>query len=144
MIEIIMTHVKSMTLCTMLVILALACPVTAGGTPALVKQTIDGGGATSAAGGFVLTGTIGQPDAGPVAMAGGFTLAGGFLAGSGPPCPAADLNGDCVVNGADLGLLLGAWGLCPKPCPPSCPADLNGDCEVFGADLGLLLGQWTG
>jgi hypothetical protein len=24
-----------------------------------------------------------------------------------------DLNGDAIVNGADLGLLLGAWGNCP-------------------------------
>lgn len=30
-----------------------------------------------------------------------------------PPSCTADLNGDGVVNGADLGLLLGAWGLCP-------------------------------
>ena len=51
----------------------------------------------------------------------------------------ADLNGDGVVDGADLGLLLGAWG----PCPPGgCPADLNGDGVVDGADLGLLLGAW--
>ena len=34
-------------------------------------------------------------------------------------CPASsqqactdDLNGDGIVNGADLGLLLGAWGAC--------------------------------
>ena len=27
------------------------------------------------------------------------------------PC-AADLNGDGQINGADLGLLLGAWGFC--------------------------------
>ena len=58
-------------------------------------------------------------------------------------CAAADLNGDCVVDGADLGILLGSWGLCLKPCPPGCPADFNGDCDVGGADLGLLLGQWT-
>jgi hypothetical protein len=48
-----------------------------------------------------------------------------------------DLTGDGVVDGADLGLLLGAWG----PCP-GCPADFNGDGAVDGADLGLLLGAW--
>jgi len=53
-----------------------------------------------------------------------------------PPCP-ADLNDDNVVNGADLGLLLGSWG----PCP-GCPADLNNDGIVNGADLGLMLGSW--
>ena len=53
-----------------------------------------------------------------------------------PPCP-ADLNGDGAVNGADLGLMLGAWGACP-----GCAADLNADGVVNGADLGLLLGSW--
>jgi len=53
-----------------------------------------------------------------------------------PACP-ADLNGDGAVNGADLGLMLGAWGACP-----GCAADLNADGVVNGADLGLLLGSW--
>ena len=49
-----------------------------------------------------------------------------------------DLDGDGDVDGADLGLLLSAWG----PCP-GCPADLNGNGVVDGADLGLLLTEWT-
>ena len=49
-----------------------------------------------------------------------------------------DVNGDGIVNGADLGLLLGAWG----PANGS-PYDLNHDGVVNGADLGLLLGCWT-
>jgi hypothetical protein len=52
----------------------------------------------------------------------------------------ADLDFNTVVNGADLGLILGAWG--PMPSPASI-IDLNGDAVVNGADLGLLLGQWT-
>lgn len=56
-------------------------------------------------------------------------------AGSVPgDCP-ADLNGDGQVGGADLGVLLGAWGV-----PGS--ADLTGDGTVDGADLGVLLGAW--
>jgi hypothetical protein len=52
----------------------------------------------------------------------------------GPPNP-ADLNGDGVVNGADLGMLLAAWGT---------PAgDLNGDGTTDGADLGVLLAAWS-
>ena len=47
-----------------------------------------------------------------------------------------DLNGDGVVNGADLGLMLAAWGT-------TGPGDLNGDGVVGGADLGLLLAAWT-
>jgi hypothetical protein len=51
-----------------------------------------------------------------------------------------DLNSDGVVGGADLGILLGAWGACPTS--GGCPADLNGDGIVGGADLGILLGAW--
>ncbi len=50
----------------------------------------------------------------------------------------ADLNGDGVVNGADLGLLLGSWNT-GDPL-----ADLNDDGIVDGADLGLLLAGWSG
>jgi hypothetical protein len=54
-------------------------------------------------------------------------------------CP-ADLNGDQVVNGADLGVLLGSWGV----TNPGGRGDLNGDGTVNGADLGILLGSWGG
>jgi hypothetical protein len=58
------------------------------------------------------------------------------------PAPAClgDLNDDGAVNGADLGLLLGAWGPCGGT--PPCLGDLNDDGAVNGADLGLLLGAW--
>ena len=47
-----------------------------------------------------------------------------------------DVNGDGTVNGADLGMLLSAWGT-SNPA-----ADLNGDGVVDGADLGLVLASW--
>ena len=50
----------------------------------------------------------------------------------------ADLNGDGLVDGADLGLMLAAWGSCS-----GCDADLNEDGLVNGADLGLLLAAWN-
>jgi len=53
-----------------------------------------------------------------------------------PPSP--DLNGDGIVNGGDLGMLLAAWGA----LPPGSPADLTADGVVDGADLGVLLSQW--
>ena len=53
------------------------------------------------------------------------------------PVSPADLNQNGVVNGADLGFMLAAWGSCAD-----CAADLNGDGEVNGADLGLLLAAW--
>jgi hypothetical protein len=51
----------------------------------------------------------------------------------------ADLNGDGVVNAADLAILLGAWG----PASPGTPADINGDGEVNAADLTILLSSWS-
>jgi hypothetical protein len=48
-----------------------------------------------------------------------------------------DLNCDLVVDGADLGVLLGAWDTDDEA------ADLNDDGTVDGGDLGLLLGEWT-
>jgi hypothetical protein len=53
--------------------------------------------------------------------------------------PTADLNGDGVVNGADLGLLLSAWGLTGT----GVTGDLNGDSVVDGADLGILISSWS-
>ncbi len=52
----------------------------------------------------------------------------------------ADVNGDCQVNAADLGVLLGSWGICPSG--GDCPTDFNGDGHVNAADLGVLLGAW--
>jgi hypothetical protein len=50
------------------------------------------------------------------------------------PSDPADFNGDGAVDGADLGLLLSAWG--------TPDGDLNGDGTTDGADLGLLLSAW--
>lgn len=52
-------------------------------------------------------------------------------------CCTADLNGDGLVNGADITILLGLWNVNFINV-----ADLNGDCAVNGADLAILLGQW--
>jgi len=54
------------------------------------------------------------------------------------PALLGDLDGDAQVNGADLGLLLGAWGTCS-----ACDADLDADGQVDGTDLGILLGSWS-
>ena len=50
-----------------------------------------------------------------------------------PACP-ADLNGDQVVNAADLATLMNNWGT------PA--ADLNGDATTSAADLSILLSSW--
>jgi hypothetical protein len=49
-----------------------------------------------------------------------------------------DFNGDGVVNGSDLGVLLGQFGVQNPQA-----GDLNHDGVVTGADIGLLLGAWT-
>ncbi len=53
----------------------------------------------------------------------------------------ADLNGDGLVDGTDLAILLGSWGGCGD-CE-QCPADLDGNCEVDGGDMATLLAAWT-
>lgn len=53
-------------------------------------------------------------------------------------CPAlcvADITGDGIVDGADLGELLSGWNL------PG-PTDINGDLTTNGADLGAMLAAW--
>lgn len=52
--------------------------------------------------------------------------------GGGSECP-LDLNGDGVIDGADLGLMLANWG-------GTGIGDV--DCDGDGADLGLLLAGW--
>ncbi len=54
-----------------------------------------------------------------------------------PISPSADLNGDGLVNGADLGMLLSAWGT------SNAAADLSGNGIVDGADLGMMLSAWN-
>ncbi|MDZ4829950.1 MAG: FG-GAP-like repeat-containing protein [Phycisphaerae bacterium] len=48
----------------------------------------------------------------------------------------ADLDGDGLVNAADLAILLGAWGTAG-------PGDLNGDGIVDASDLAVVLGAWS-
>ena len=50
----------------------------------------------------------------------------------------ADFDANGVVDGADLGQILGHWG---EAAPDF---DLTGDGHVDGADLGVVLGSWGG
>jgi len=51
-------------------------------------------------------------------------------------CP-GDLDATGVVDGADLGIVLGAWGECVE-----CSADIDQNGAVNGADLAIVLGAW--
>jgi len=53
-----------------------------------------------------------------------------------PPPAEPDINGDGVVDGADLSILLSVWG---DEYPP---ADLDFDGEVGASDLAILLSVW--
>lgn len=52
-----------------------------------------------------------------------------------------DLNGDGVVDAADLGELLAAWG--DVTTSPVRKADFDNNGTVDGSDIGILLGAWT-
>jgi glucose/arabinose dehydrogenase len=49
-----------------------------------------------------------------------------------------DMNGDCLVDGTDLSIVLGFWG---QSGPEG---DANGDGNVDGGDLSIVLGFWGG
>ncbi len=49
--------------------------------------------------------------------------------------PSPDINGDGVVDAADLAALLGTWG-------EDGPGDLNSDGDTDAQDLAVLLGSW--
>ena len=53
---------------------------------------------------------------------------------------ATDLDGDGLVGGSDLAVLLGQWGTCSDR--DSCTADFNDDGIVDGYDLSVLLSNW--
>ncbi len=52
--------------------------------------------------------------------------------------PPGDLNGDCVVDQSDLGILLADWGCSGA----GCPGDADGDGDTDQSDLGVLLANW--
>jgi hypothetical protein len=54
----------------------------AAGGYSLDWWTADGGGGISAGGDYLLSGTIGQPDAGPALAGGNYRLEGGFWGGA--------------------------------------------------------------
>lgn len=55
-----------------------------------------------------------------------------------PPCP-GDMNGDRLVNTADLAAFLGVFG---ATVTPNAPGDFNGSGSINTADLALLLGAF--
>lgn len=92
----------------------------------------------SAGAGFVAT-TNGSPEAW---QPGGFgAVVSVVVEGTPWSPPSPDLNGDGIVGGADLTILLAAWGACSPT--GDCVADLVENGQVDGADLAALLAAWS-
>lgn len=115
-------------------------------------HTIDGGGAMgSTGGGFELSGTVGQPDAGATMSGGGFSLTGGFwvaaAAQTSTPCGenAGDFDGDGDVDLVDFGdfqlCFTGSTGTVAAGC--EC-ADFDGDGDADLVDFGEFQLSFTG
>lgn len=103
-------------------------------TPAAFAQysidwhTIDGGGGTSTGGVYSVSGTIGQPDAGPAMTGGPFTLTGGFWA-----LPVAVQ----ITNAPTLTILPAGPGQAQISWAPNVPG------FVLQERLSLATGSWT-
>lgn len=74
-------HRLALALLVAAIIGASAALAQTGGEYDLAWSTIDGGGG-SAGTNYQLSGTIGQPDAGPVLSGGAYSLSGGFWSGT--------------------------------------------------------------
>ena len=121
--------------------MALACAVSAHAQSEISWYTIDGGGGTSTGGGYSISGTIGQPDAGPAAESltgGAYELTGGFWVATQVCGCLGDLNHDGQKNGSDVQKFVDCF-LFGGDC--SC-ADANqsdgvtvADVQVFVADI---------
>jgi len=66
-----------------------------------------------------------------------FDVAVAWLLPEPPPIP-EDVNGDGVVNFADILSVIGAWGPCQD-----CPQDIDGNGVVGFAEILAIIGAWT-
>lgn len=122
-----------------LVAVAALVSVVQAGSLDLSWYSIDGGGAMFCTGGNLeLSGTIGQPDAGPGAtgMSGGnLELVGGFWAGAAslpPSSPCPDFDGDGDVDSGDFAVFAQCFGGSFNPPAPSCPGGVDADLDLDG------------
>lgn len=107
--------------------------------------TIDAGGGTfSSGGGYVLGGTVGQPDASFAITGGGFSLVGGFWAGVGQtPCGLlGDIDGDGDTDLQDLAFMLAAFGSSTGDPNFNPAADIDGNGAITLQDLAFLLAEF--
>lgn len=112
------------------------------GQTAVDWWSIDGGSAVSlTGGGYNLSGTIGQPDAGLATLSGdGYQVQGGFWPGV--LCPVripGDMDGDCDVDAADFLVFVACAAGPGVPYTGDCArADLDGDMDVDQDDFAVF------
>ena len=111
-----------------LTILAVAVLSTNAGPYQIDWYTIDAGGGTSSGGPFVLTGTIGQPDA-AYSVGGSYELLSGFWPGG------AVL---CIVDFDELARFCDHW----LETGAGIAADLDADGNVDMVDYSILAESW--
>ena len=121
-------QLASRLLGTILVMVLVDAAAAARGTDDLSWFTIGGGGGTLSAGGYVLSGTLGQPHAGALA-AGPFQLEGGFWGGGASGVLSTpDVGADDPAGGdgaPDLPLVLRVHGARPNPFLATTRVDLE-------------------
>ena len=110
-----------------LCVLAFVLSTTAFADYELNRSTIDGGGGQSSGGQYILTGTIGQPDAG-YSYGGDYEVLGGFWPGE----PLCFVDFEHFARFAQYWLETGA----------DMPADLYEDNIVDYNDLQLFVDEW--
>ena len=94
------------------------------------------------AGGLLLDGETVDPSD-PASLPTGEGLPGGdAVIGFTVLPPAADVDGDGLVNVTDLIEVILSWGPCPDP-PVDCPADIDGDGDVGVGDLIEVILNWS-
>jgi len=111
----------------LLLILSVLFSAPALGQYNLGWHTIDGGGGSSGGGPYMLTGTIGQPDA-AYSAGGEYELLGGFWPG-GPLC---------IVDFDEFALFAENW----LDTGAGLPADLDGNGAVNLDDLKMFVYEW--
>ncbi|HNX48703.1 MAG TPA: dockerin type I domain-containing protein [Thermoanaerobaculaceae bacterium] len=105
--------------------------------------TIDGGGVMGSTGGvYTLSGTIGQPDAGPTLTGGSYSLIGGFwgaFASASTGGLRGDANNDSAINVSDVFYLINTL-FAGGPAPASlCLGDATNDGAQNVSDVFYLI-----
>ncbi|MDZ4756056.1 MAG: hypothetical protein SGJ11_16355 [Phycisphaerae bacterium] len=118
-------------------VLAIVILSVAGPDLQLTWHSMDGGGGTLEAAAWSIDGSVGQCDAGE-SVGGVWSLSGGFWPGVPVATCVGDVDGNALVDAADLALVLGAWG----PAPRLSIEDIDANGVVNAADLALVLGVW--